>query len=621
MKNAKLIGLFAKSGRLYAGLLPGFLAALLLAGCFNPITAIPPKTGDPITDPFTINIMIGKDGSARTVAGPDSARIKGADIRNFIQLVVVNNETKQIVAFDEDRRESGTDGEATLSIESIAFGKTYTFLLLMGHWEHNNYTYYDGKNDQYEFRAPTLLAAGLKELPVTGSGTITIVMWPIVVDTVFTTTDPEIPPALQTAGSVVDNGKPGTVSLFPVGWGITWTVKKGTSGNGFEYLVRAQKVLKNDAGDELLVKSKKPIVRGDGLNPSEPVVNDTSIGNVITLDISAYTSGIQRLGTAGSANFNLEYIPFNLTDGAKWTPFKDNSEFDLDGNSPVWIIRNGINNEAQNYATDFTGFGKNAFANGNGAVSFEIGAEEPDPNHPKIGDPAIKNGKYEGPAGSLTPAIGFTTEGYTGTAGVYYAVVDAGASKPAYTAYTGNLGFLPAGTYTGKPITLPISGETGYQADGDYDVYVVVLKGGKVSKPVKINTTKGGEDIDYIWGDVPYLKLYVRSNGNNNDEGDKDHPLETVDKALEKIAAAYAADASWPEKGTPNAVSAGIVVLDTVNVTQTINITGTSSNYPPIFLTDEGYGGTLQADSLSSGSSLLSVFYGTNVTLDGGLIL
>jgi hypothetical protein len=51
--------------------LGGILASLLLAGCFDPITAAPPKTGDP----FTVGIMIGKDGSARTVAGPDSDRI------------------------------------------------------------------------------------------------------------------------------------------------------------------------------------------------------------------------------------------------------------------------------------------------------------------------------------------------------------------------------------------------------------------------------------------------------------------------------------------------------------------------------------------------------------------
>jgi hypothetical protein len=31
---------------------------------------------------------------------------------------------------------------------------------------------------------------------------------------------------------------------------------------------------------------------------------------------------------------------------------------------------------------------------------------------------------------------------------------------------------------------------------GEYDVYVVLFKGGKVSEPVKINTAKGGQDVD-----------------------------------------------------------------------------------------------------------------------------
>ncbi|MDR2743346.1 MAG: hypothetical protein LBB98_14520 [Treponema sp.] len=144
MKNSKFTRFFVSGC---------FLAAILLAGCFNPITVIPPKSGNPVTDPFTIDILIGKDGSARSVAGPDSTRIKGDNIRNFIQLVVVDKTTKQIVAFDEDRMTDKDDEEAVLSIESITFGNNYNFLLLMGHWEHDgSYNYYDTPAD---FRPPT----------------------------------------------------------------------------------------------------------------------------------------------------------------------------------------------------------------------------------------------------------------------------------------------------------------------------------------------------------------------------------------------------------------------------------------------------------------------------------
>jgi hypothetical protein len=179
MKNSKLLGFLAFS----------FLA-VLLAGCFNPILAISQKTGDPVTDPFTVDIFIGQDGSARTVAGPDSSRIKDDNIRNFIQLVVVDKDEKKIVAFAEDRMTDKNDEGAVLSINSITFGKKYDFLFLMGHWEHDgNYHYYDTLAD---FRPPTLLAAGLKEQLVTGSGKITVVMWPIVVDTVLRLFSPAI---------------------------------------------------------------------------------------------------------------------------------------------------------------------------------------------------------------------------------------------------------------------------------------------------------------------------------------------------------------------------------------------------------------------------------------------
>jgi hypothetical protein len=169
MKTAKLASFFAKGSKL-----PGILA-LLLAGCFNLITVIPPKTaGNPLMEPFSVDVLIGKDTRtlARSVAGPDADRVK-RDLHNIIQLVVVDT-TGNIVAFDEVRRGSDAKNEAELRIESIPFGQKYYFLLLMGHWERD----YAG-DDLYKYTAnpPTLLSAGLREQTVT--------MWLIVVDTAF----------------------------------------------------------------------------------------------------------------------------------------------------------------------------------------------------------------------------------------------------------------------------------------------------------------------------------------------------------------------------------------------------------------------------------------------------
>jgi hypothetical protein len=379
MKNAKSI-LFALG-----------ILSVLLAGCFNPITAIPPKQGDPATDPFTVSVLIGKDAEAgRSITGPDAAWIKGEGIRNIIQLVVVDEEGA-IVAFDEARRASDDENTAVLRIESIPFGRKYHFLLLMGHWERD----YAAAGYVYnEDVPPTLLAAGLKEnYLVTGSGTVTVTMWPIVVDTVFTTGNTDVlPETALTAQAAVSAGKPGMVNLLPVNWGVSWTVRRGeANGNGLTDLITAQKVIDENAGDALLLLNKETVVRGAGFVGDS--VNDANLnGNVITLPINTYTSGISRIGTSGSANFRLEYVPFNLRTGSLWSNF--NSVFDLDGSkAPVWIIRNGVNDLAQNSATDFTGFGTNgnSTANANGAVSFTVTA-----GTPASGELVISNGAFKG---------------------------------------------------------------------------------------------------------------------------------------------------------------------------------------------------------------------------------
>jgi hypothetical protein len=139
MKNTKLIGFFATG-----------ILAFLLAGCFNPITAIPPRQNDPNIDIFTVDVMIGKNREdARSVAGPGPDRIKG-DIRNIIQLIVVDN-SGNIAAFDEVRREKNSDTEAALRIESLPFGQTYHFLLLMGHRDRDYAAEAGAQDNEYRY--------------------------------------------------------------------------------------------------------------------------------------------------------------------------------------------------------------------------------------------------------------------------------------------------------------------------------------------------------------------------------------------------------------------------------------------------------------------------------------
>jgi formylglycine-generating enzyme required for sulfatase activity len=122
----------------------------------------------------------------------------------------------------------------------------------------------------------------------------------------------------------------------------------------------------------------------------------------------------------------------------------------------------------------------------------------------------IKDGKFKGlKEGDTAKAkIEFITAGYDGTAEAYYAVVDAGAAAPGYSRYTGTLASVAATVIPALPdlpvphggdVDLPGPEDDDYQADGDYDVYVMLYKEGKVSAPVKINTGNGGIDVDWIW--------------------------------------------------------------------------------------------------------------------------
>ncbi|MDR2741370.1 MAG: hypothetical protein LBB98_04360 [Treponema sp.] len=197
-----------------------------------------------------------------------------------------------------------------------------------------------------------------------------------------------------------------------------------------------------------------------------------------------------------------------MTGGDKWKSYDNDSKFTLDGTTtPVWIIRNGINDEAQNTSTDFARFGEEAGANGNGAVTYMVAADGPeDPDNPQAGDLAIRDGKFKG-LDKDDPTKGdieFITTGYEGTAEVYYAVVEVPeegmTSAPAYSAYTGIPGDVGATVIPESGLPEPHQKQISLTGMGNYDIYVVLFKDGKVSAPVKINTKSGGLDLGHEWG-------------------------------------------------------------------------------------------------------------------------
>jgi hypothetical protein len=456
--------------------LSGFLTAFFLAGCSNPVPARPPES-DPDIDadikikavalePFIVTVSIGEDGFARATVGPDRTLIGNGGFCNFIQFIVVDRETGKVRALTDVRQQNARQTAVAMPVRPIAYNKDCDFLLLMGHWERDYKQESSGGDYAYDTaNPPTLLLAGHRKAAINpGNKTVTIPMFPLVVDTKFTGAATIAPPPEGASLSVGD-------------WNLIWEMTQGSSQNGFEVLDTVWKDI--NSGKSSLFLTTKAIIRGEAIDGGNAV--DAAVivnGPQITLDIpDRYTSTQERIGKHNSANFNLEYVPFSFGDSDEWAGFSGKN---MKNGLPLWIIRNGINDLPRNEKTDFKSpgdwgaEGKNK--NGNGAVVFTAAPKQ-------TGDLVLSKGLFEGPLNDKKPRIQFTAGGYSGTAEVRYAVVPKGAAAPGYIAYTRSLGRLAAGTYKGTAIMLP-------DAKTGYDLYVILCQDGKMSAPLKIDATE-----------------------------------------------------------------------------------------------------------------------------------
>jgi hypothetical protein len=447
---------------------------------------------------------------------------------------------------------------------------------------------------------------GLTQCELTDKvSTINIVMYPVVVQTAFTNASETVHPAVK-------DGVPQPASLSPGNWTVKWAIQRAGAGtDGLDRLLAAQAIMgsaeyKETAGSytggDLTIRKLRYIISGE--EPEESAVTETK--KDISYDISAYAGNI---GDTGAVNFNVEYVPFNLTGVNDWRIAYSGAQvttaFNLAGGQvPAWIIRNGLNDLPSDGATNFANFGNvdddgdlvNPDANANGAIRFVVGV---DPGAAPDENLVFSNGVFESVTGTGA-VIGFTTGGYTGTAHVYYAAVSAGEPAPGLDRYT-YLGGFEAKAHTGQAITLT--------AEND-DVYLIACKDGKASAPYKI----GGI----------YRTYYVKSSGSDSNAGTKENPFGTVQKALEEIAAGYAG--SWPGKGDRGQeASAKIVIMGTVDVAARITIDGRI--HPPIVLSDDfaASAGKLQGKaSINTGITtghMVYIYSGAWVIMDGGLIL
>jgi hypothetical protein len=526
-------------------LLAAGAAALLmtaaLAGCVNPAAlpsvqqdAAEAASGGGQSAPYTVSVYLGGDEAplpaeaGRSVAGPTKERIGLPGIRNYIQVIAVDKADGTVAGIAEARKTGPSLMSPPLTLRGLIYGHTYAILLLQGHWERDYAAETAGGNYAYTNNPPTLLSAGYQEVTFSGGGSTTISVWPIYVDTVFTTGAGGL-----SAEPAVNAGKPGAVRLPAGAWAANWKVLRGASGtaSGLGDLVKAQKAA-GFGGDSFIVRGKKAVVRADGYG--ETILDPALTGNTVTLPLADYT-GLSQTGKAGAVNFALNFTPFNVTEG--WAGYDGASVFDLESGPPVWVIRNGLNDTAQDDKTDFTNIGNKPAAesnrwdeewscggvidfppdsvNGNGAVRFTVA----DPQSAAAGELVVSGGSY------AEASVVFTASGFTGTAQAWYAAVPADAPAPAYAAYT-PLGDAAPGyaAYTPQRDTAlrTYTEEVTPPGTGGHDVYVVLVKDGKAGAAHKLGVSTGS-----LPASVAEVRDYLASLAANNDPrgGSADDPV------------------------------------------------------------------------------------------------
>jgi hypothetical protein len=360
--------------------------ALCLAGCFNPVSFNPTSGEGEISSgrdgALTVPILLEDEGGtpiSRSIAGPTHLQItSGKGVLNYAQVIVLDVANKVVAG--EQVWMTKTSSTTNVTIRGITYVDTYTFLVLMGHWQRD----YDAGSYRYkgvtpgadgspptvagDAPAPTLLVVGHTETIPTNGNNVVIPTYSIRVETKFTNGGATIEPAL-TVGY-----KPQAVILDPTeAWTVTWDIQ----GSGLGELFGVAGDVAN-FGDVFPEGTRKSILQVDG---GQRHVDDalTIDSNDLTISGTSSSLKIKRViaantwQTGGSVNFNLEYTAFS---GLQ-------SEIDWNGKElPAWIIRNGVNDEAQNAATVFdpsiSWKGTGLQANGNGAVAFKVGLSSND---------------------------------------------------------------------------------------------------------------------------------------------------------------------------------------------------------------------------------------------------
>jgi hypothetical protein len=324
---------------------------------------------------ITLTVTVGGSGSSRNAVGLTGDRlVAGQGVRNFLQALVVEKGTGYLYGYDES-----DDGNVHLG--SLPTGKTYELLLLLGHWVNNN-------------TPPTLLNAGMSEFTLnsTEEVIVSVQLLPIIVDTRIVGT------GYTNTGKIFQprriDGIPQKIYMHlgpDAFYNIEWTLLNKQGKNGLAALFQAQKTLGDDpitltpeAGvvkvcseylnsNDLSLPVAKKIAKLERF-PDPSVAFSSGDGLNATTNKITQSFNTQYLGSY-KAYFNLEYVPFNLTESNRWQIFHTDARvtsthFDLTNSKvPTWIIRNGVNDELPTANTNFALYTAAAPTyNANGAI-------------------------------------------------------------------------------------------------------------------------------------------------------------------------------------------------------------------------------------------------------------
>ncbi|MDR3324532.1 MAG: leucine-rich repeat domain-containing protein, partial [Spirochaetaceae bacterium] len=334
-------------------------------------------------------------------------------VRNVYQLIAVDESNPGAVWRFAETRVSGD-----LSAD-ILKGHTYHFLFLGGHLE-------DAEAPVGPGNQPTLLVSGYLSKTMSaeaGASRFSLAMTPLVVDAAFVKNGAGGAATRQSGRLAKTVGLDEKTSYtFRVVLGGDEAGALGpddalraAKGNGVKPLIDAEAGVKGGAtywGD-LSLLSNAASFNGDEIKDYNDANRTDSSKPHTTRGTAEYMLTTPQAGTATTASFKMEYAPFGLADDA-WA-----------GDKPVWVIRNGLNDNPlgpQGWTTASPG----------GALSVAVldPTAARGPGLYEGNNPAPVEGVDAASADGLTNALTF---------------LDANGDKARYGSYTIMLSAQPAG--------------------------------------------------------------------------------------------------------------------------------------------------------------------------------